>query len=146
MDVLQTIQRCISEKASYVNQTADSRSSYSGTGRQSTQVYIAPALLPALPRAAYNLDWFHTRATVQPVSVEAEDSQRQEVDRAELNQLARMMPDPAEDELFDDGMVHHALRHNTVPACTFACASELLDHAVFDDVLLLHLPAARYIH
>ena len=32
-----------------------------------------------------------------------DEARRRSVDNAELNQLARMMPDPAEDELFDDG-------------------------------------------
>lgn len=47
---------------------------------------------------------------MQPSTSEAYDSQQQEVDRAEVDQLARMMPDPEEDELFDDGMLsptHH---------------------------------------
>ena len=35
-----------------------------------------------------------------------EEPQRRSSENAEINQLARMMPDPAEDELFDDGMSH----------------------------------------
>ncbi len=34
---------------------------------------------------------------------ETDEPRRRSVDNAELNQLARMMPDPAEDELFDNG-------------------------------------------
>lgn len=34
---------------------------------------------------------------------QADEPRRRSVDNAELNQLARMMPDPAEDELIDDG-------------------------------------------
>lgn len=40
---------------------------------------------------------------VQSTSSDGYDPRRQEIDRAELDQLARMMPDPEEDELFDDG-------------------------------------------
>ncbi|KAL3151095.1 hypothetical protein ABBQ38_012964 [Trebouxia sp. C0009 RCD-2024] len=39
----------------------------------------------------------------QSTSSDDYDPRRQEADRSELNQLARMMPDPEEDELFDDG-------------------------------------------
>lgn len=45
---------------------------------------------------------------VQPMqsgTFEAYDPRQQEADRAEINQLARMMPDPQEDELFDDGVL-----------------------------------------
>ncbi len=34
---------------------------------------------------------------------QTDEPRRRSVDNAELNQLARMMPDPAEDELFDNG-------------------------------------------
>ena len=40
---------------------------------------------------------------MQSNTYEAYDPRQQEADRAEINQLARMMPDPQEDELFDDG-------------------------------------------
>lgn len=42
---------------------------------------------------------------MQSSTFEAYDPRQQEADRAEINQLARMMPDPQEDELFDDGVL-----------------------------------------
>ena len=40
---------------------------------------------------------------VQSTTSEAYDPRRMAADRAEINQLARLMPDLEEDDLFDDG-------------------------------------------
>jgi len=34
---------------------------------------------------------------------QTDEPRRRSVDNAELNEMARMMPDPAEDEMFDNG-------------------------------------------
>ena len=53
----------------------------------------------------------HKSTAVQSSTSEAYDPRQQQVDRAEVNQLARMMPDPEEDELFDDGMLSPTAIH-----------------------------------
>jgi len=51
----------------------------------------------------------HTCAPLLQSDIEAQardqidEPRRRSVDNAELNEMARMMPDPAEDELFDNG-------------------------------------------
>ena len=59
---------------------------------------VADDLINEPPLSSYN------EVGNQFVAEPAGEHQRHSFDSAELNQLARMMPDPAEDELFDDGM------------------------------------------
>ena len=69
---------------------------------------------------------------MQSSTSEPYDPQQQEVDRAEVNQLARMMPDPEEDELFDDGMLSPT--HHQHPCSMVLALSPTLAHAVLGQV------------
>ena len=76
---------------------------------------------------------------MQSSTSEDYELQQQEVDRAEVNQLARMMPDPEEDELFDDGMLHPRIISIHAAWCWFC-------HPMLRCAVLSLVSKARYTH